>query len=105
MGESVSRILEVSILSTGKQSSQCMVIAHGKVPSSGWVNPRLIPHQNNHHGDESVLDLVFVASLPHGPHLPIETDIWAQRIQTIKPGIKSLNVHSVSNSYSVALAA
>ena len=109
MEESVSRIVDVSILSTDRQSSQYMVIAHGKVSSSGWTSPRLIPrqrsYQNNQSQDENVLDLVFVASLPPGPHLPIETDIWAQMIESIRPGITSLNIHSSSNLYTVALAA
>ena len=108
MDVNISRIINVSVLQCAEKTRECVVIAHGKVPSSGWTLPKLIPHlshgRDKREENDEVLCVDFVAQSPNSAHLPLETDIWAQLVATIPATTKALKIFGLNNSYSVELA-
>ena len=83
---------------------QLVLHAIGKLNSSGWINPSLVPRVYVIQPDDGIQDFDFYAEPPAGKVLWIITPVSAESSILLERWISYIRVHSATNSVTVNLS-
>lgn len=80
--------------------SEVFILASGKIPTSGWTNPRLVPRiENTSLTKSNIWNFDFVADAPTGIVLQVELPISAIYMGKIPSDVKSIRVYGELGKY------
>ena len=104
----MEKILEITSVKLSVLESfppKLQIDAFGTVPTSGWSNPRLMPHVHIQPPPDGIYGFDFVADPPDGPAAqvvsPVEvSDVW----ENSPTGVEGVRIHAAENSKTALLA-
>jgi hypothetical protein len=91
------KILEVQDVSVDldKNTSVLIIKTSGTVTSSGWKNPRLVPHSFDQLPPDGIYDFDFVAEPTSNISLPVVMPIEATlKLEPIPDNLKGIKIHA-----------
>jgi hypothetical protein len=98
------KILEVQDVSVffDKNTSVLIIKTSGIVTSSGWKNPRLVPHSFDQLPPDGIYDFDFVAEPPSDISLPVVMPIEANlRLESMRDNLKGVRIHAQNSKESL----
>jgi hypothetical protein len=99
MGAKIMEVVDVRVKILKSFPPQTVIDAWGKVPSTGWTNPRFEPRfYIGGTPPDGILDFDFVADAPTGLVLWVITPIRSSlNIGQLPESIKGVRIHSATN--------
>jgi len=98
MNAKISNVSSVCFNIEKSNPPQLVIHAIGKVNSSGWRNPNLIPHVYVTQPTDGVQDFDFYAEPPVGKALWVVTPVSAEISVTLERWVSAIRIHSATNS-------
>jgi hypothetical protein len=91
------KILEVQDILVVLENNPPVLImkASGTVTSSGWKNPKLVPHSFDPPPPDGIYDFDFLAEEPSDISLPVVIPIEATlKLESIPDNLKGIRIHA-----------
>jgi hypothetical protein len=92
--EKILEVQDVSFLLDGNPPV-LTISTSGNVPSSGWKNSRLVPHNFDSPPPDGIYDFDFVAEPPKDISIPVVMPIEATlKLEPIPDNLKGIRIHA-----------
>lgn len=98
MDAKIYSVDEVSFGYTASEPPAMVVVARGRVPTSGWSNGRLAPRVYVSPPSDGIWDFDFIAKAPNGIALQVISVIESEPLVLVPPSwVKGVRIHSSTN--------